>query len=152
VSESGSVDPRTLERLQRVADSFALAGGRRHLMLSASDAAAILAALVTSSKDTTHNAARACTGVGSSTANKHHEVECRSIWRRAIGDATIALGALESRWKSSRRKAEREASDTLAGVLELLWEARDPAPMSYPDAVARGERMIDAVRGHLAAG
>ncbi len=152
MGDPSDLESKTLERLLRVADSFALPGSRRHLVLSPSDAAAILAALAISSKDTEGGTAQPFESVERATIDKRQEVESAAIWRRALGDATVALGALETRWASSRRKAEREAGGKLTRVLEILWEARDSAPISYPEAVTKGERMIDAVREYLAAG
>ncbi len=152
MGDTSDLESKTLERLLRVADSFALPGSRRHLVLSPSDAAAILAALAVASKYKESRAAQPLEGVEPATVEKGQEFESKAIWRRALGDATVALGALESRWASSRRKAEREAGGKLTRVLEILWEARDSAPISYREAVAKGEQMIDAVREYLAAG
>jgi len=70
------------------------------------------------------------------------ERECQAVWRCAIGDATGALDTLKNRWLNSRRKHEREAGETLAGYLDLLWASRDPAPVSYVDAFEKGKAMI----------
>ena len=75
--------------------------------------------------------------------------ECQSVWRCAVGDFTGALDVLKNRWEKSRRKHEREAGATLAGVLDLVWAARDPAAGSYAEAATNGKKLIERVRAAL---
>lgn len=72
--------------------------------------------------------------------------EAQAVWRCAVSDFVGCLDILRNRWKSSRRKHEREAGERLSVVLDAVYAGRNPAPHDHRSATKAGRELVESVR------